>query len=48
MGFVDNTNAGANFQTPEEVEADDSGHVFMRLYNSTVQMYDHTTNTFTK
>lgn len=43
----DNTNAGTNFQTPEEVEADDSGHVFMRLYNSTVQLYNHNTNAWT-
>jgi len=43
----DNTNAGGLFQSPLETEADDSGHVFMRLYSSTVQMYNHRTNTWT-
>ncbi len=42
----DNTNTTANFQTPEEVEADDSGHVFMRLYNSSVMKFDHANNSW--
>ncbi|MEP7264480.1 MAG: T9SS type A sorting domain-containing protein [Bacteroidota bacterium] len=42
----DNTNTTTNFQTPEEVESDDSGHVFMRLYNSSVMKYNHANNSW--
>jgi ligand-binding sensor domain-containing protein len=40
-------NVGAEFQMPLETEADDSGHVFMRLYSNNVQMYDHSNNSWT-
>lgn len=43
----DNSNAGALFQSPLETEADDSGHVFMRMYSNSVFMYDHSNNSWT-
>ncbi len=43
----DNTNPGPLFQSPLETEADDSGHVFMRMYSNSVFMYDHGNNSWT-
>ncbi len=43
----DNTNVSPLFQSPLEAEADDSGHVFMRMYSNSVFMYDHSNNSWT-
>jgi len=43
----DNTNAGGTFQSVQETAADDSGNVFFRLYNNSVQMYSHRSGLWT-